>query len=46
MTPEKYKEILSEFDALLSHARALGDRLTDRAFVGRHLAYVDTIYRS
>ncbi|VBT48824.1 hypothetical protein [Burkholderia pseudomallei] len=44
MTPEKYKEILAEFDTLLSHAHALCDRLTDRAFEGLHLAYVDTIY--
>lgn len=44
MTPEKYWEILAEFDTLLSHAHALCDRLTDRAFEGQHLAYVDTIY--
>jgi hypothetical protein len=44
MTPAKYREILAEFDTLLSHAQALCDRLTNRAFEGRHLAYVDTIY--
>ncbi|TXD01944.1 hypothetical protein FTI75_25125 [Burkholderia pseudomallei] len=44
MTPEKYKEILAEFDTLLLHGHALCDRLTDRAFEGLHLAYVDTIY--
>lgn len=44
MTPGKYKEILAEFDTLLGHAHALCDRLTERAFEGLHLAYVDTIY--
>ncbi|WP_261528017.1 hypothetical protein [Burkholderia multivorans] len=44
MTPEKYKEVLAEFDIVLSHAHTLCDRLTGRSFEGLHLAYVDTIY--
>ena len=44
MTPEKYKEILAEFDTLLGHAHALCNRLTGRPIEGLHLAYVDTIY--
>jgi len=44
MTPEKYKETLAGFDALLGHAHALCSRLTGRPIDGLHLAYVDTIY--
>ncbi|CAM2158271.1 HEPN AbiU2-like domain-containing protein (plasmid) [Pararobbsia alpina] len=44
MTPENYKEILAEYDALLSHAMLCCNRLTGRAIDGQHLAYVDTIF--
>lgn len=44
MTPENYKGILAEYDALLSHAFLLCNRLTGRAIDGQHLAYVDTIF--
>lgn len=44
MTPEKYKEVLAEFDALISHSHALSNRLTGRPIEGQHLAYVDTIF--
>ncbi|KVG35091.1 hypothetical protein WK72_21580 [Burkholderia ubonensis] len=44
MKPEKYKEILAEFDTLLGHAHSVCNRLTGRPIEGLHLAYVDTIY--
>ncbi|KWC80578.1 hypothetical protein [Burkholderia cepacia] len=44
MEPEKYKEILAEFDTLISHSHAICNRLTGRPIDGLHLAYVDTIY--
>jgi hypothetical protein len=44
VTPEIYKGILAEFDALISHAFVLCNRLTGRAIDGQHLAYVDTIF--
>ncbi|MFM0046321.1 hypothetical protein [Paraburkholderia sediminicola] len=44
MTPETYKGILVEYDALVSHAFALCNRLTGHAIDGQHLAYVDTIF--
>lgn len=44
MTPENYKGILAEYDALISHAFSLCNRLTGRTIDGRHLAYVDTIF--
>lgn len=44
MTPEIYKGILAEYDALTSRAFALCNRLMGRAIDGQHLAYVDTIF--
>lgn len=44
MTPDKYKSILAEYDALLGHAHTLCDRLTGRPYDGQHMAYVDTIF--
>ena len=44
MTPETYKSILAEYDALISHAMALSHRLTGRPIGERNLSYVDTIF--
>jgi hypothetical protein len=44
VTPETYKGILAEYDALISHSFALCNRLTGRTIDGLHLAYADTIF--
>ncbi|MDN7176985.1 hypothetical protein M0D69_02910 [Caballeronia sp. SEWSISQ10-4 2] len=44
MTPERYRAILSEYDAILAHACAMSDRLVGRTVVERHLSYAETIF--
>lgn len=44
MTPDKYRKVLHEFDALISHARAISDRLVGRRIEQPSLSYSDAIY--
>lgn len=44
MTPERYRAILSEYDALIAHAASISQRLTGRPIDGQHMPYIDTIF--
>lgn len=44
MTPDRYQKLLREFDALISHARAISDRLVGRSIEQKSLSYSDAIY--
>lgn len=44
MTPDRYRKLLREFDALISHARAISDRLVGRPIEQKSLSYSDAIY--
>ncbi len=44
MTPDRYQKLLREFDALISHARAISDRLVGRPIKQKSLSYSDAIY--
>jgi hypothetical protein len=44
MTPDRYRKLLGEFDALISHARAISDRLVGLPIEQKSLSYSDTIY--
>lgn len=44
MTPDRYRQLLGEFDALISHARAISDRLVGRPIKQKSLSYSDAIY--
>jgi hypothetical protein len=44
MTPERYRAVLSEYDALIAHAASISQRLTGRPIDGEHMPYVDTIF--
>lgn len=44
MTPERYRSLLSEYDDLLNHAKAISARLAGRKLESRELSYADAIY--
>ncbi|MEX3858215.1 MULTISPECIES: hypothetical protein [Paraburkholderia] len=44
MNPQRYIAILSEYDAILAHARAMSDRLAGRCVSEKHLSYAETIF--
>lgn len=44
MTPDRYRKLLGEFDALISHARAISDRLIGRRIEEKSLSYSEAIY--
>lgn len=44
MTPERYRAVLSEYDALIAHATSISHRLTGRPIDGQHMPYIDTIF--
>lgn len=44
MTPQRYLEILDEYDLILAHAHGMSDRLTGRTVVEKHLSYAETIF--
>ncbi len=44
MTPDRYRKLLGEYDALIFHARAISDRLVGRTLEHKYLSYSDAIY--
>jgi hypothetical protein len=44
MTPDRYRSLLREYDALLDHARAISASLTGRQLRSREDSYADTIF--
>ncbi|MFM0047356.1 hypothetical protein [Paraburkholderia sediminicola] len=44
MSPDRYRAILGEYDAILAHACAISSRLVGRAVVEKHLSYAETIF--
>jgi hypothetical protein len=44
MTPDRYRKLLGEHDVLISHARAISDRLVGRRIDHKFLSYSDAIY--
>lgn len=44
MTPDRYRKLLYEFDALISHARMISDRLVGRSIEQKFLSYSEAIY--
>ena len=44
MTPERYRDVLREFDSLLAHGRAVSERLTGRKIPRKEVSYADAIY--
>lgn len=44
MTIERYRKLLDEYDTLISHARAIADRLVGRRIEQKSLSYSDAIY--
>mgnify|MGYP000243125133 FL=1 len=44
MTPDRYRKLLGEYDALIFHARAISDRLVGRTLEHKCLSYSDAIY--
>ena len=44
MSPERYRNALSEFDGLLAHGRAVSEQLTGRNIARKEFSYADAIY--
>jgi hypothetical protein len=44
MTPDRYRSLLSDYDQLLDHAKAVSARLVGRKLESRELSYADAIY--
>lgn len=44
MTPDRYSKLLREYDALISHARAISDQLVGSRIEQKSLAYSNAIY--
>lgn len=44
MTPERYRDVLREFDSLVAHGRAISERLTGRQIPRKEVSYADAIY--
>lgn len=44
MSHDRYRKLLREYDALISHARAISDRLVGRPIEQKSLSYSDAIY--
>jgi hypothetical protein len=44
MTPDRYRKLLGEYDALIFHARAISDRLVGRTLERKFHSYSDAIY--
>jgi hypothetical protein len=44
MSPERYRNVLREFDQLLAHGRSVSERLTGREFSRKEVSYADAIY--
>ena len=44
MTPERYRALVAEFDALVSHAQAVSDRLVGALIERKDSSYADAIF--